>query len=73
MGIWVFPEVKRPGHEVNHSPTSSPEVKNEWSLPLPPYMSSWHGQGKTLPLYLTFIVGIINICKKIVISTLTDE
>ena len=29
-----------------------------------PYMSPWHGQGKTLPLHLTFIVGIMNICKK---------
>jgi hypothetical protein len=37
------------------------------------YMSSWHRQGKTLPLYLTFIVGITNICKKIEISPLIDE
>jgi hypothetical protein len=26
-----FPGVKRPGREVNHSPPSSAEVKNEWS------------------------------------------
>jgi hypothetical protein len=26
-----FPEVKQPGHEVDHSPPSSVEVKNEWS------------------------------------------
>jgi hypothetical protein len=25
------PGVTRPGHEVNHSPPSSAEVKNEWS------------------------------------------
>jgi len=31
---WVttsFPGVKRPGREVNQSPPSIPEVKNEWS------------------------------------------
>ena len=26
----IFPEVKRPGHEVNHSPLPSTEVKNKW-------------------------------------------
>jgi len=26
-----FPAVKRPGHEADHSPPSSAEVKNEWS------------------------------------------
>jgi hypothetical protein len=29
--IALFPEVKRPGREANHSPLSSAEVKNAWS------------------------------------------
>jgi hypothetical protein len=32
---WVlgfFPGVERPGREVNHSPPSSDDVKNEWSF-----------------------------------------
>jgi hypothetical protein len=46
----VFPEVKRPGRDVNHSSQYSAEVKNEWSYTsLPPCMPSWHEQGK---LYL---------------------
>jgi hypothetical protein len=31
------------GREADHSPLSSPEVKNDRSMPLSPYMSSWHG------------------------------
>jgi hypothetical protein len=27
----LFPGVKRPGHEADHSPPSSAEIKNEWS------------------------------------------
>jgi hypothetical protein len=26
-----YPEVKRPGHEADHAPPSSAEVKNAWS------------------------------------------
>jgi len=26
-----FPGVKRPGHEIDHSPPSSAEAKNKWS------------------------------------------
>jgi len=31
------------GHEADHSPQSSAEVKNAWSYPLLPHVSSWHG------------------------------
>jgi hypothetical protein len=32
MGTGVFsPGIKRPGHEADHSPPSSAEIKNEWS------------------------------------------
>jgi hypothetical protein len=35
----LFPEVKRPGRERHHSPTSSAEVKNAWSYAsTPPYV-----------------------------------
>jgi hypothetical protein len=45
---WVpsyFPEVKRPGREVKHSPLSSANVKTEWSYtstPLYAFMA-WAG------------------------------
>jgi len=29
---FYFPGVKRPGRDVNHSPPSSAEVKNDWSI-----------------------------------------
>jgi hypothetical protein len=38
---WV-PAVKRPGHETNHSPPSSAEVKNGGAIPPFPHVSSWH-------------------------------
>ena len=44
--------VNCPSREVNHSSPSSAEVKNEWSLPLLPYMLSRREQGK-IPLTLT--------------------
>jgi hypothetical protein len=35
------------GREVDHSPPSSPELKNEWSYTsTPPIMPSWRGQGQ---------------------------
>jgi hypothetical protein len=37
-----FMGVKRPGHEADHSPPSSAEVKNGVIFPLP-NTSSWHG------------------------------
>jgi hypothetical protein len=41
-----FPIVKWLRHEVNHSPPSNAEVKNEWIYTsTPPYMPSWRGQG----------------------------
>jgi hypothetical protein len=40
-----FSGVKRPGHDNNHSPPSSPEVKNEWShtsaRPIRPHRVNW--------------------------------
>ena len=33
--------IQRPGHEVNHSPPSSAEVKNLWSYSPPAPMPSW--------------------------------
>ena len=32
MGIGIFPEVKRPGRDVDHPPTSSAEVKERVQL-----------------------------------------
>ena len=34
------------GHEANHSPQSSAEVKFEWSYTPILYMTSWYGHGK---------------------------
>jgi len=41
-----FPRLKRPGREVNQSPQSNVEVKNEWSLPSSPVCTfvTWAGQ-----------------------------
>jgi hypothetical protein len=43
MGTGVLsPEVKRPGHEVDHSPASSAEVKNVWGYTSTlPYALMW--------------------------------
>jgi hypothetical protein len=38
----LSPGVKRLGHEADHSPTSSAEVKNFGAIPSIPHMSSWH-------------------------------
>jgi hypothetical protein len=37
-----FPDVKKPGHEADHSTPSSAEVKNVAAIPVLPYMSTWH-------------------------------
>jgi hypothetical protein len=52
MCTWVFPDIKQPGHEVNHSLTSSSEVKNEWRLPLLPLyvFKAWTGKNFTFIL-----------------------
>jgi len=46
--------VKRLGHEANHSPPLSAEVKNAWSYTFAPNTSSWRdaylSTGRTLPL-----------------------
>jgi hypothetical protein len=39
----LFPGVKRPGREADHSPPSSAEVKNGGAVPPLPYTSSWRG------------------------------
>jgi hypothetical protein len=36
-------EVKQPGHEADHTPPSSTEVKNAWSCTSTPNTPSWHG------------------------------
>lgn len=38
-----FPTVRWPGRKRGHLPTSDAEVKNDWSLPLLPYIPSWRG------------------------------
>jgi hypothetical protein len=38
-GTWV----NQRGHETEHSPPSSTEVKNGGSIPPLPHISSWHG------------------------------
>jgi hypothetical protein len=45
-----FPQVKRQGREVNHSPLCRAEVTNEWSYTLLAHLPIWRGKGK---LYLT--------------------
>jgi hypothetical protein len=36
---YSFPGVKRPGREINHSPTASAEVRNKWRYTsTPPYV-----------------------------------
>jgi hypothetical protein len=35
--------IKRPGREADHSPPSSAEVRNAWSIPPVPSTSSWNG------------------------------
>jgi len=38
----VFPGLMRPGHETEHSPPSTVEVKNELTIPLLPLFASRH-------------------------------
>ena len=50
-----LPRVMRPRCEVNHSPLSSAEVKNEWSYTsIPPYMPACRGQRK--PFFLKVFI-----------------
>jgi hypothetical protein len=37
-----FLEIKRPGHEADHSPPSVAEVKNCGAIPPLPHMPSWY-------------------------------
>jgi len=43
-----FPEVKQLGHEVNHLPATSAEVKDEWNYTSTPPYHSLHAQGQLL-------------------------
>jgi hypothetical protein len=36
LGTTVYPGVKKPGHEANHSPPFSPKVKNVWNCTFTP-------------------------------------
>jgi hypothetical protein len=45
-----FPEIKRSGREVNHSPLSSAEFKNEWSYTSTPPVYLYGIDRKSLPL-----------------------
>jgi hypothetical protein len=59
--FWLsFPEVKQPGHDVDHSPPSSDEVKNEWSyISTPPIRL--HGEIRDkFTFFLTHKAGVIN-------------
>lgn len=50
-----FPEVQRPGHEIDYAPAFSPEDNNVWSynaIPLP----SWCAQGQPYFYIIAFIV-----------------
>jgi hypothetical protein len=41
-----FPELKRPGSEADHSPSSSAEVKNVWRYTSTPWRGAWLSTGK---------------------------
>jgi hypothetical protein len=45
----IYPGIKWPGPEADHSPPSSVEVKNGGAIPPLPHMSSWRGKGKSYP------------------------
>jgi hypothetical protein len=57
------PEVKRPGLEADHSPSSSAEVKNEWSCTPQYVFMAW---------YLFQIKGHIS-CRGTQSANITDE
>jgi len=39
----LFPEVRPPEHEADHSPPASAKVKNVWICTSTPNTASWHG------------------------------
>ena len=50
-----FPEVQRPGHEIDYVPAFSTEINNVWSynaISLP----TWHAQGQPYFYVVAFIV-----------------
>lgn len=74
-----FPGVRWPGRKRGHLSTSDAEVKNDWSLPLLHYMSSWRGQEELCLFYQLdttyeeLIVGSVPltlVCKLLVNVTL---
>jgi len=47
--------VKRPGRDVDMSPASRAEFKNEWSYtPPPPSFTAWRGTASHLPFFFLF-------------------
>jgi hypothetical protein len=61
MGIGSFPGVKRPGRGVDHPPPSSAEVEGRVELYIcSPSGPSWPVLGRSLPLPLLRISGVIN-------------
>lgn len=46
--------VKRPGHEVAHSPPSAVKIENDNYICNTPYMRTWFGWKKTLPFITYF-------------------
>ena len=61
MSTWSFPGVKRPGRGVDHPPPSSAEVEGRVELYIcSPSGPSWPVLGRSLPLPLLRISGVIN-------------
>jgi hypothetical protein len=56
---WIpefFPGVKRPGHQVDHSPPSSTVVKSEWSYTSTPHIYL-HRMNRDNYTFCTFTTG----------------
>jgi hypothetical protein len=61
-----FPGVKRPGSEVNHSPSSSADIKNEWSYTSTPPLCV-HGMDKDNCTVLPFPSSwVVSFCFKLI-------
>jgi hypothetical protein len=63
MGTGSFPEVNRPGHSVDHAPTSRAEAKERVELYLYfPYGPSWPVIGWTVPVPLSLTSICLFVC-----------
>jgi hypothetical protein len=58
----LFPTFKQPRYESEHSPLSSPEVKNEWSYTFLPPCAIIAYTGTTLPLPVLCAVKMSHLC-----------